>query len=81
MRRSNGAAPVTASRRPRFGLRAGFGVAALLWVSLALADDATGWLQQAAAAAKQLNYSGTLVYQHDGRTIVEQWVGELRNAA
>src|SRR5438093_10195626 len=67
MRRSNGAAPVTASRRPRFGLRAVFGVAALLWVSLALADDATGWLQQAAAAAKQLNYSGTLVYQHDGR--------------
>ena len=67
MRRSNGAAPVTAGRRPRFGLRAGFGVAALLWVSLALADDATGWLQQAAAAAKQLNYAGTLVYQHDGR--------------
>jgi sigma-E factor negative regulatory protein RseB len=48
-------------------MRAGFGFAALLGTSVALAADATGWLQQAATAARQLNYAGTLVYQHDGR--------------
>lgn len=66
MRRSKGACPA-ASWHARFGLRTGFGVAALLLASLAHADDATGWLQQAAIAARQLNYAGTLVYQHDGR--------------
>ena len=68
MRRSNGARPAAAAgRHVWFGPRTGFGVAALLWASLALADDATRWLQQAAAAARQLNYAGTLVYTHDGR--------------
>ena len=68
MRRSNGARPAAAAdRHVWFGPRTGFGVAALLWASLALAQDATKWLQQAAAAARQLNYAGTLVYTHDGR--------------
>jgi len=58
---------VTAGPRHTLGLRACFGVATLVWASLALADDAIGWLQQAATAAKQLNYAGTLVYSHDGR--------------
>jgi sigma-E factor negative regulatory protein RseB len=43
------------------------GIAALLWLPAAVAQDAAQWLQQAANAARQLNYVGTLVYQHDGR--------------
>jgi sigma-E factor negative regulatory protein RseB len=67
MRRNSVAAAFAVGRRARFCLRAGFGTAALLAASLALAADATDWLQQAANAARQLNYAGTLVYQHDGR--------------
>ena len=33
----------------------------------ALAQDAADWLQRAATAARQLNYVGTIVYQHGGR--------------
>src|SRR5438477_4060301 len=33
----------------------------------ALAEDAIAWLERAATAAKQLNYVGTIVYQHGGR--------------
>jgi sigma-E factor negative regulatory protein RseB len=66
MHRSNRVAAAAASRL-RLGACAGFGIGALLWLQAAVADDAVGWLQQAAGAARQLNYVGTLVYQHDGR--------------
>lgn len=33
----------------------------------AVAQDAAAWLARAATAARQLNYSGTIVYQHGGR--------------
>jgi sigma-E factor negative regulatory protein RseB len=36
-------------------------------VPTALADDATPWLARAATAARQLNYTGTIVYQHGGK--------------
>ncbi len=50
-------------------LRCGIGLAAvtLLAVPAALAQDASDWLQRAATAARQLNYVGTIVYQHGGR--------------
>jgi sigma-E factor negative regulatory protein RseB len=67
MHRSNRVAAAAASRLARLGACAGFGIGALLWLQAAVADDAVGWLQQAAGAARQLNYVGTLVYQHDGR--------------
>jgi sigma-E factor negative regulatory protein RseB len=66
MRRSNrvaAAAPGRVAQRTCAAL----GVAALLWLSNAAADDAADWLKQAATAARQLTYSGTLLYQHDGR--------------
>jgi sigma-E factor negative regulatory protein RseB len=67
MHRSNRVAAAASSRLARLGACAGFGIGALLWLPAAIADDAVGWLQQAAGAARQLNYAGTLVYQHDGR--------------
>ncbi len=54
-------------RSNRVAAAAVLGVAALLWLPAALAQDAAEWLQQAANAARQLNYVGTLLYQHDGR--------------
>jgi sigma-E factor negative regulatory protein RseB len=50
-------------------LCSGIGAAAvtLLVVPAALAQDAADWLQRAATAARQLNYVGTIVYQHGGR--------------
>lgn len=42
--------------------------AALLIVRSAFGQEAAEWLQRAAQAARSLNYSGTLVYQHGGRT-------------
>ncbi len=41
-------------------------IAALAYAPAALADDAVAWLARAAAAAQQLNYVGTIVYQHGG---------------
>ena len=35
-------------------------------VPVALAEDAAPWLARAASAARQLNYTGTVVYQHGG---------------
>ncbi|MGH8852508.1 MAG: MucB/RseB C-terminal domain-containing protein [Casimicrobiaceae bacterium] len=46
---------------------AGIAAAALLVVPAAFGQDAAEWLQRAAAAARQLNYAGTIVYQHGGR--------------
>jgi len=40
------------------------GVAMLAAASAAYAQDAVTWLGRAAAAARQLNYVGTIVYQH-----------------
>src|SRR5436190_20611485 len=43
-----------------------FAVAALAIAPSAMAQDAAAWLSRAASAARQLNYSGTIVYQHGG---------------
>jgi sigma-E factor negative regulatory protein RseB len=43
------------------------GFAALAAIPAVRADDAAGWLARAASAARQLNYVGTIVYQHGGR--------------
>src|SRR5208337_1432429 len=67
MRRSNRVAAAASGRVAPRGACAALAVAALLWWSNALADDAADWLQQAATAARQLTYAGTLLYQHDGR--------------
>jgi len=42
--------------------------AALLLARSAFSQEAAEWLQRAAQAARALNYSGTLVYQHNGKT-------------
>lgn len=42
------------------------GLATLAAVPAAFADDAVAWLARAASAARQLNYVGTVVYQHAG---------------
>jgi sigma-E factor negative regulatory protein RseB len=42
------------------------GMATLAAAPAAVADDAMPWLARAAAAARQLNYVGTIVYQHGG---------------
>ena len=54
-------------RLARLGRRAGLAVVTLLFVPVALGQDAAEWLQRAASAARQLNYVGTIVYQHGGR--------------
>jgi len=46
---------------------AALALASLAFAPVALAEDAAAWLARAAAAAKQLNYVGTIVYQHGGR--------------
>jgi sigma-E factor negative regulatory protein RseB len=56
-------------------------VAALAFVPAAWADDAAGWLARAANAAKQLNYAGTLVYQHGGRIETSRLVHMNANGA
>ena len=42
------------------------GIATLAAASAAIADDAVAWLARAAAAARQQNYAGTVMYQHGG---------------
>jgi sigma-E factor negative regulatory protein RseB len=49
------------------GLRAAALVVTVLAAPVARAEDATAWLNRAAEAARQLNYVGTIVYQHGGR--------------
>jgi sigma-E factor negative regulatory protein RseB len=69
----NVGAPRSRSRRNaasmivRIRRQAGFAVATLLLVPCAFGQDATEWLQRAATAARQLNYAGTVMYQHAGR--------------
>ena len=61
-RRQAGAA---ADRRGRLaGPAAALALAALLAAPAALAEDAAAWLARVAAAATELNYVGTIVYQH-----------------
>jgi sigma-E factor negative regulatory protein RseB len=67
MRRSNRLAAAASGRPTRLGAVAGLGIAALVWLPSAVAEEGADWLQHAAAAARQLNYVGTLVYQHDSR--------------
>lgn len=43
-----------------------FGLATLAAMPMAFAEDAVAWLAGTAAAARQLNYVGTVVYQHGG---------------
>jgi sigma-E factor negative regulatory protein RseB len=43
------------------------GASALVAATGVRADDAAAWLQRAAQAARQMNYVGTIVYQHGGR--------------
>lgn len=54
---------------PRRAARAAtlLGFAALLASAPTLAQDASAWLQRAAHAARTLNYTGTIVFQHGGR--------------
>jgi sigma-E factor negative regulatory protein RseB len=55
-------------RRVLFGSFATLALSVLSFAPPALADDdAITWLERAAAAAKQLNYVGTIVYEHGGR--------------
>jgi sigma-E factor negative regulatory protein RseB len=58
-------------RAPMRGWRAGalaVGVAVFAGIPLAHAEDVVAWLARAATAARQLNYVGTIVYQHGGTT-------------
>ncbi len=41
-------------------------LAVLVTAPVARADNAANWLSRAATAARQLNYAGTIVYQHGG---------------
>ncbi|MEP6657415.1 MAG: sigma-E factor regulatory protein RseB domain-containing protein, partial [Betaproteobacteria bacterium] len=42
-------------------------VMSMAMAQAALAQDAAAWLNRAASAARSLNYSGTIMYQHGGR--------------
>jgi len=59
-----GGTPVGAGRR--LARAALLGLAAIAVVPAAFAEDAAAWLARAAAAARQQNYIGTIVYQHSG---------------
>ena len=54
-------------RLARLGQCAGLAMVTLLLAPAAFGQDAAEWLQRAANAARQLNYVGTIVYQHGGR--------------
>jgi sigma-E factor negative regulatory protein RseB len=51
----------------RVGCSAGFIVLSLATAPVAFGQDAAAWLQRAANAARELNYVGTIVYEHAGR--------------
>lgn len=67
MRRSSRVAGVARRRLALVGAYATLSVGLLLWRPVAHADEAADWLQRAANAASQLNYVGTLVYEHNAR--------------
>jgi sigma-E factor negative regulatory protein RseB len=50
----------------RLARAAVLGLATLAAIPVALAEEAVAWLAGTAAAARQLNYVGTVVYQHGG---------------
>ncbi|MDQ6618955.1 MAG: MucB/RseB C-terminal domain-containing protein [Pseudomonadota bacterium] len=52
-------------------------VLALAGPAPALAQDAAAWLARAASSARQLNYSGTIVYQHAGHVETSRLVHVL----
>lgn len=54
-------------RRAAPAVTLAFALAALAAAPAALAQDAAAWLSRAASAARQLNYAGTIVFQHGGR--------------
>ena len=57
----------TAGQRGRPAATLALAFLTLVAAPLALAQDAPSWLGRAAAAARQLNYTGTIVNQHGGR--------------
>jgi len=57
---------LTDGARRRLARAAVLGLAALVLAPAAFAEDAAAWLANAAAAARQQNYVGTVVYQHGG---------------
>ena len=59
-------AAVIVCRARRAGAVA-FALITCAFAELAAAQDATALLNRAATAARLLNYTGTLVYQHSGR--------------
>lgn len=61
-------------------VRVALAVAALTVAPASLAQDAAEWLSRAATAARQLNYSGTIVYQHGGRVETSRLV-HVKDAA
>lgn len=64
---SAGAAATPRLRTATCAQIAALTLASLAFAPAAWAEDAVAWLARAAAAAKQLNYIGTIVYQHGGR--------------
>jgi sigma-E factor negative regulatory protein RseB len=63
-----------APRGPALGRLAGIALAALVFSVDVGAQDATAVLSRAAAAAKQQNYTGTILYQHGGRSLSSRLV-------
>jgi len=57
------------SGRPKWKLRAASSllVLALTFAAEASAEDPARWLERSAQAARTLNYTGTIVYQHSGQ--------------
>src|SRR5512144_322010 len=64
----------SATRRRLVAPVASFALAALLSAPEAFAENATDWLERAAAAARPLNYVGTIVYQHGSRVETSRMV-------
>ncbi len=69
-----------AGRRGPAIARLAIAFVALLATPLVLAQDAATWLGRTAAAARQLNYTGTIVYQHGGRVETSRLVHIIDSA-
>jgi len=63
------ALPAARAARPQWKMRAAgsFLAFALTVAADASAEDPSRWLERSAQAARTLNYSGTIVYQHNGQ--------------